>query len=198
MMEPPEPKVGQRIRTLREQQGLSLRSLGERSGLSINAISLIERGENSPTVSSLHMLATALRVSITDFFQDEHEQAVVLVRAADRLRSQAAGIKLESLGIGLRNQRLEPFLFSLEPGAGNLEQPVTHAGEEFVHCLEGTVEYCVGDRVYELEAGDSLLLQASQPHCFHNPREAPARLLLVFNADEGSHLARRLHLEPSP
>ncbi len=46
-----EPNVGQRIRTIRERQRLSLRALAERSGLSFNAISLIERGENSPTVS---------------------------------------------------------------------------------------------------------------------------------------------------
>lgn len=60
--------VGQRIRRLREQRQLSLRALARLCGLSTNAISLIERGENSPTVSSLHALATALGVSITDFF----------------------------------------------------------------------------------------------------------------------------------
>ena len=60
--------VGQRIRTIRERQGLSLRAVAERCGLSLNAISLIERGENSPTVSSLHHLATALNVPITRFF----------------------------------------------------------------------------------------------------------------------------------
>ena len=93
-----EQKVGQRIRAIREQRGLSLRALAELCGLSTNAISLIERGENSPTVSSLHLLATALEVPITDFFESEQEQSAVLVRPGHRLISHADGIRLESSG----------------------------------------------------------------------------------------------------
>lgn len=88
MTEQTQLNVGMRIRALREQRGLSLRALAERCGLSINAISLIERGENSPTVSSLHVLATALGVKITDFFEDPSEHAVVYVKRNQRLRSQ--------------------------------------------------------------------------------------------------------------
>ena len=57
--------VGQCIRELRTKKSLSLRALAELSNLSTNAISLIERGDNSPTVSSLHSLATALNVPNT-------------------------------------------------------------------------------------------------------------------------------------
>src|SRR5690606_16721562 len=137
----PELNVGQRVRSLRERQGLSLRALAERCGLSTTAISQIERGETSPTVSSLHPLATALGVSITDLFHDERRSAAVLVTPADRLRAEAGGVLMESLGFGLPYQQLEPFLVTVEPGAGNADQPVSHAGEEFVLCLEGTIEY---------------------------------------------------------
>lgn len=190
-----EPNVGQRIRTLREGQGLSLRALSERAGLSINAISLIERGTNSPTVSSLHLLAMALRVPITTFFEDQHEESAVMTPAGSRLQSQANGIKMESLGIGLRDQQLEPFLITLGPGAGNVEQPVTHDGEEFVHCLEGEISYCVGEGLYRLSAGDSLLFEASQPHAFHNSGAGLARMVIVFSSTQSNLLARQLHLE---
>lgn len=191
------PQVGQRIRAIRKRRGLSLRAVAERCGLSINAISLIERGENSPTVASLNLLATALEVAITDFFQDEYEQAVVFSRPETRMRSEAEGITLESLGIGLRNQRLEPFLITLA-AAAHTDQPIIHSGEEFVHCLEGRVEYWVGDRSYALEPGCSLLFQASLPHRFRNTQETPARLMMVFHAGESGHQARRLHLVSIP
>ena len=80
MVENSEPNVGSRLRSIRDQNGLSLRALAERCGLSINAISQIERGENSPTVSTLHRLATAFGVHITDFFQEETKQTIVLVK----------------------------------------------------------------------------------------------------------------------
>jgi transcriptional regulator with XRE-family HTH domain len=192
------PPVGQRIRTLREQRGLSLRALAELSGLSFNAISLIERGENSPTVASLHLLATALGVAITDFFQDEQERAIVFVRADERMRSSANGIDMESLGIGLRNQEMEPFLLTILPGTSNIERPITHAGEEFVYCLQGPIEYCVDDERYLLQTGDSLLFRASLPHCFRNRWQESAQLLMVFNTGEGGHLPRRMHMEVTP
>jgi transcriptional regulator with XRE-family HTH domain len=190
------PQVGPRIRVIRERQGLSLRALAKRCGLSINAISLIERGHNSPTVSSLHLLATALGVSITDFFQDEHEQAIVYVRPESRLSSASGGISMESLGIGLRNQQLEPFLMVVASRAGNVDRPISHAGEEFVYCLEGAVQYHVGSESYALESGHSLLFDAGLPHGFRNPTDGPSRLLMVFVPGQGGHLAREMHMAP--
>jgi transcriptional regulator with XRE-family HTH domain len=195
MAEYSEPKVGLRLRSLRDQQGLSLRALAERCGLSINAISQIERGENSPTVSTLHRLASALNVHITDFFQEEAKQTIVFVRRDLGLRSQSDGVMMESLGIGLFNQQLEPFLMQIEPGIANIDDPVSHPGEEFIHCLEGEVEYYVGDRVFQLEGGDSLLFDATQPHAYRNQSQKPVTILMVFQTSRDRNLVQQLHLE---
>lgn len=194
-MEDIAPNVGPRIRAMREQRGLSLRALAERCSLSINAISLIERGENSPTVSSLHMLATALGVKITDFFEEAHEHAVVYVPRDQRLMTRGNGLVMESLGIGLRNQQLEPFIVTVDPGAGSSGVSIVHPGQEFAHCLQGDILYQVGDQSYHLGPGDSLLFDATQPHYFRNAGNLPARVLLIFQAAEGGHLARQRHMD---
>jgi transcriptional regulator with XRE-family HTH domain len=195
MVEPTPFHVGMRIRALREQRGLSLRALAERCGLSINAISLIERGENSPTVSSLQVLAAGLGVKITDFFEEASEHAVVYVRRDRRLRSQGNGVVMESLGIGLRNQQLEPFLVTIDPSATQASDLIAHPGQEFAYCVEGEVEYRIGQQSYTLLPGDSLLFDAAQPHCFRNTGERPATILLVFQASAGGHLARQYHFD---
>jgi len=195
MADQSELNVGLRIRKLREQHGFSLRTLAERSGLSINAISLIERGENSPTVSSLHVLASALGVKITDFFEDANEQAVVYVKRNRRLVSQANGVVMESLGIGLRNQQMEPFLATIDPPMVSANELIAHPGQEFVYCVAGEIEYQIGSQSYLLMPGDSLLFEAAQPHCFRGLGELPATILLVFQVTEGSHLARQYHLD---
>jgi transcriptional regulator with XRE-family HTH domain len=194
MAENSEPKVGLRLRSLRDQQGLSLRALAEKCGLSINAISQIERGENSPTVSTLHRLATALHVHITDFFQEEARQTIVFVKRNLGLRSQSDGVVMESLGIGLFNQQLEPFLMKIEPGKTNVDDPVSHPGEEFVHCLEGEVDYMIADRVFRLEQGDSLLFDATQMHGYRNRTDTQAVVLMVFLAYQDPQIVRKLHL----
>jgi transcriptional regulator with XRE-family HTH domain len=189
----PEINVGQRIRALREAEGLSMRALAERCGLSINAISQIERGENSPTVSSLHLLSSALNVSIADLFKDDRQQTVLYVRPDERLRSEARGVRMESLGIGLANQQIEPFVVTVAPGVDNGDQPISHSGEELVYCISGEIDYCVAEQVYHLRPGDSLIFEAAQPHFFRNRSADTAQLLMVFLAGGHRHLAQRLH-----
>lgn len=197
-MESTAPKVGTRIRALREERKFSLRSLAERSGLSVNAIGMIERGENSPTVSSLHTLANALEVNIVDFFEEPREYETIFVRKNQRLATRGANLEMESLGYGIRNQQLEPFFVTLtQPGTSGPSEDsdlVEHPGQEFVYCITGVVVYEIAGVTYRLEAGDSILFEASQPHRFRNDGPGPGEVIIVFQAAEGTHLARERHL----
>ncbi len=91
--------VGQRLRILREERGISMRALARRSGLSANALSMIERGLTSPSVSTLHKLSTALEVPITAFFRQEPVREPVVFRKASE-RSQVPFVRgvIEGLG----------------------------------------------------------------------------------------------------
>ncbi len=62
--------VGDAVRRLRHEKGLTLKQLAERAGLSISQISQIERAESSPSVSSLYRLAVALETRVQDLFGD--------------------------------------------------------------------------------------------------------------------------------
>lgn len=188
-----EPNVGHTIRILRNDQGLSLRDLSERCGLSINAISKIERGENSPTVSSLHQLASALGIHITDFFRQEIHQFAVFVKAEESTILKSDGITIESLGRGLPNQQLEPFKMIVAPHSGNIAEPVSHSGEEFIYCLSGKLEYFVGSETFILEPGDRLLFKANQPHCWRNLGEESAEVILILETDRGQPLPHKIH-----
>ena len=193
-MQSSEPNVGQRLRDLRQRRGLTQRALAQACDLSANAIGLIERGETSPSVSTLHRLALALEVPIAELFVEAGEQTVVFTKGSQRSRAQQDQIQMENLAEGLSGQCMEPFLVTLQPGAGTGADPVTHLGEEFVFCMEGKVEYRVAGQTYLLEAGDSLMFQANQPHCWCNFGAEPARLLLIFHAAEASRKWWQQHL----
>lgn len=188
-----KPNVGLRLRAFRERQGLSLRALAERCGLSINAISRIERGENSPTVSSLNRLSSALSVPITDFFVEREGTSTVFVKRGLGERHSKNGLIAEHLGKGLPWQQLEPFMISMEPGTRSTSGAVSHPGQEFVLCLSGEVLYFINEMSFPLRAGDSLLFEAMQPHWWENQSTEPATLLLVFQAAQDNSLARQCH-----
>src|SRR5258706_9478711 len=62
--------IARRVRELRDAQGFSLDALAERSGVSRSNISLIERGQSSPTATVLDKLATGLGVTLASLFED--------------------------------------------------------------------------------------------------------------------------------
>ncbi|MGD8627025.1 MAG: helix-turn-helix domain-containing protein [Anaerolineae bacterium] len=196
MSESGPPDVGSQLKTLRERRGLSMRALAELCGMSPNTISLIERGTTSPNVSTLHQLATALKVPITAFFEGPGEQVQVIhSRPGQRSFSGSTSVLLESLGSGLAEQTLEPFLVTLQPMADSGPGAMIHGGHELVYCLQGELEYQIESQSYRLVAGESLLLDAGLPHCWRNPAEAePSLFLLIFqSAQVGEPLEQHLH-----
>lgn len=195
MAEYKEINIGKRIKNLRKQHGWALRALAKRSGLSANAISLIEREENSPTVSSLRRLAAAFNVPISDFFQEDHNKTTAYVKNEQGMRIQNKDAELESLGFGLKTQQLEPFRMTINPHTEAFCDPITHPGQEFVYCLCGQVEYNVEGKIYPLEHGDSLLFNAEFHHSWRNKNSEKATILLIFQAHRDGHLAQQRHLE---
>ncbi len=195
MTGPQPPDVGRRIRTLRATRGFSLRGLAERSGLSVNAVSLIERGQSSPTVSSLHRLATALGVRVVDMFGGADRQTVVFMKAGEGSTSQIGGAQIENLASGLAGQRLEPYLVALRPGAGSGGDTIAHDGQELVFGLAGRVDYTVGDEVFAVGPGDALLFDARQPHQWCNVTWEPTRFLLVLETPQGMPAPISQHAE---
>lgn len=191
---PAEPAVGRRLRDLRQRRGLTQRTLAQACDLSANAIGLIERGESSPSISTLHRLALALEVPIAELFTETEEQVVVLTKKSQRSQARLDQIQMENLAEGLSDQCMEPFLVTLQPGTGAGAEPVAHLGEEFVFCLEGEIEYQVAGQTYGMEAGDSLMFQANQPHCWRNRGAEQARLLLIFHAAKESQKWWKQHL----
>src|SRR5258705_8972895 len=61
-------RIAERVRELRAAQGLSLDALATKSGVSRSMISLIERGESSPTAVVLEKLAAGLGVMLASLF----------------------------------------------------------------------------------------------------------------------------------
>ena len=174
--------VSARLRELREAQGISMRTLASRSGLSANALSMIERGTTSPSVSTLYKLASALGVSITAFFGVENEKKqVVFIKNDERTRLSFTRGVFEALGGEQFIGRVEPFMLTLESGSSCGPHDIVHSGHEFVYCLRGQLDYTVEKQTYRLEAGDSLLFASKLRHRWKNPANTVTNALVIIS-----------------
>ena len=65
------PPVGQRIREVRLDRGITLRGLARVVGVSPSLVSQIETGKSQPSVSTLYAITKALDISVEDVFDIE-------------------------------------------------------------------------------------------------------------------------------
>jgi transcriptional regulator with XRE-family HTH domain len=187
--------VGVTLRNLREERGLSIRALARESGISANALSMIERGRSSPSVSTLYKVAGALGIPITTLFQDEPERREIVFRkAASRTRVAFTRGLWEGLGGETFSGRVEPFALTLESGAHSGVKPIIHSGHEFVLCLRGQLEYQVENKTFRLETGDSLLFASRLKHRWRNPGPTVTNAVFVLSGFEEGELPSSHHL----
>ncbi len=186
--------IGERLRELREARNISMRTLATRSGLSANALSMIERGRASPSVSTLYKLSEALGISITAFFgEDAERKQVVYLKADERARVSFTRGVFEGLGGEQFVGRVEPFLLTLESTANSGPRNMSHTGHEFVFCLRGELEYQVERQVFHLSAGDSLLFAAHLKHRWKNIGGTVVTALIIISGFEEGEQLHAMH-----
>ena len=140
--ETPYTEVAERLHELRESRHISLRELARISGISVNALSQIEHGVTSPSVSTLYKLVEGLGVPITALFRSEPQREEIVFRtAAERTQLPFPLGMMEGLGGEVFVGNVQPFVLTLGDEANSGVDAIVHTGHEFVMCLEGQLEY---------------------------------------------------------
>lgn len=181
-----EVAIGRQVRSFRKQLGMTVVEVARLGKLSPGMLSKIEHGQTSPSLSTLQNLARALNVPVTSLFrQFEEERDVSFVKAGEGIeierRGTRAGHQYRLLGHTVGGSvSVEPYLISL-----NEESDVfpifQHEGVEFVHLLEGELDYRHGDKIYSMAVGDSLFFDADAPHGPENLKKLPIRFLSIIS-----------------
>jgi transcriptional regulator with XRE-family HTH domain len=183
-----EIPVGEKIKALREQKGLSLKDVADQTGFSTALISQMENHLISPSLGTLIKLAKALEVKVGNFFGETHEEPFAIVRKDERKTisrfASKEGVKYgygyESLGFEKKNRHMEPFIVTLEPATIKTSKTSTHEGEEFIYVLEGEMEVIFGDHRDVLYPGDCIYYDSTIPHRVQCHQEKVTKILAVL------------------
>lgn len=161
-------ELGDKIRSLRLKQKISIEQLSVKTGLSKGLISQIERDITGPSVASLWKISKALNVTMNYFF-DEYDDFNQVVRKNERKKIlMKDGDRIyELLCPNLKNQ-IEMLWIEIEPQDSNSEELISHDGEECGVVLKGTLRILSGENIYDLNEGDSIYLDSTIPHRYVN------------------------------
>jgi len=173
--------IGQRLKHIRTERGLSQRELASRSGLTNGTISLIEKDKTSPSVASLKSLLDAIPISMAEFFGAiENETTPKIFYRADEFTQVAPDgegqVSLRQLG-NARNHSLQVLHETYPPGADTGPEFLSHEGEEAGIITLGQIELTVGDAITLLNIGDGYLFDSQTPHRFRNVSAAPCEIV---------------------
>ncbi len=180
-------RIARRVHELRYAQGLSLDALAQRSGVSRSNISLIERGQSSPTATVLDKLATGLGVSVASLFEPDTAASMApspLARVADQplWTDPGSGYLRRNVSPPGAQSPIQLVDVVFSPGQRVAFDTAARTPEihQQVWMIDGTMDVTVGGTPWRLQAGDCLAMRLDQPIVYQNPSRQPARYLVAL------------------
>ena len=187
-------RIAERVRELRAARGLSLDALASKSRVSRSMISLIERGESSPTAVVLEKLAAGLGVMLGALFDAPAAEAQgpsgPVARRDDQpqWRDPASGYLRRNVSPPGVPQPMQIVEVQFPPGkrvafeTGGRDTRV----HQQVWVLEGAIDVTLGVERHRLREGDCLAMRLDRPTMFHNPTRKRARYAVVIASETPS------------
>jgi transcriptional regulator with XRE-family HTH domain/mannose-6-phosphate isomerase-like protein (cupin superfamily) len=184
-------RIAARVRELRAAHGLSLDALAAKSGVSRSMISLVERGESSPTAVVLEKLAAGLGVVLASLFDPPAAAAPAargpVARMADQAewRDPASGYVRRNVSPPGVPHPMQIVEVRFPPGARVAFENGTRdlRTHQQVWVLDGAIDVTLGADRHRLRAGDCLAMELDRPTMFHNPTRKPTRYAVVIASE---------------
>lgn len=175
--------IGQRLKVLRKERGLTIARLAAEAGMSAGLISQIEHGTANPSLKTLEKLREVLGANIWEFREvpKEPSEASFVRRASNRPKVVFGvnGFSKELLS-PQNNESMRFMILTIPPGAQNNET-LTGPGDKGGYVLEGEVFLSVGNEAAILSPGDSFQFSSSETHRVENHSSETARVLWIIS-----------------
>lgn len=182
-------EIGNRIRKLRQEKGVSLEDLAQATGFDVQFLDNMEQGAFQPQLGTLMKLSKALDGAFSRLVSGEGSTQCSITRKNRRLhmerkpspKGQKQLYTYQSLAPEVKGRQMEGVIVFLEENPD--EETTMHDGEEFIYVLDGHVLLKFGEERYELEPGDSAHYLSNTPH-FIAAREGKATIVAVLCGGE--------------
>lgn len=185
-----EQYIAMRVKRRRQEQSLKITDVARIAELSQGMVSKIENAQVSTSLETLGRLCDAIGLPISQLFSDYDRPAgtAQLTKAGQGMevvrRGTEKGHTYQLLNYHRGNQKsYEPFLITMDD-ASEVFPTFSHPGLEFIYLLEGEILYRHGNRLYEMEPGDTLSFDSAVPHGPEQLMKVPIKLLSIIHYED--------------
>ena len=171
-------RIGEKIRDLRNRNGLTQQELADRAELTKGYISQLERGQVAPSVVTLLDLIECLGTTPSEFFRETEQEHIVYSEDAFSEKIDESGNSIRWIVPNAQQNQMEPLLVTIRPGE-QLQEDKPHEGEEFGYVISGCLTLHLGENVYTVKEGESFYFSANRTHYIGNTGVVPAKFIWV-------------------
>jgi transcriptional regulator with XRE-family HTH domain len=187
-------RIARRVHALRTSLGMSLDALSVRCDVSRSMLSLVERGESSPTAVVLEKIATGLGVSLAALFDDLNAPVSPLSHRDDRLtwRDPQSGYTRRNISPANFPSPVQIVDVTMPAGARVAYEtgPRDVSIHQQIWVQDGRIEVTIGRTIHRLAEDDCLAMQLEEPITFENRTRRPARYIVVLGSPNFRALPR--------
>ncbi|SCM94827.1 XRE family transcriptional regulator [Bacillus mycoides] len=180
-MEEIQITLAKNLKAIREKDKLSLEKVSQLTGVSKTMIGQIERGESSPTITTIWKIANGLKVSFTSLINDPQPDTKVVLRKDVQVLAEDNGkYKVYPSFPFQEDRHFEIYTVEIET-EGKLSSEAHKEGtEEFITVFDGELTIEVNECKYNLRSGDSIRFRADRPHIYNNSGECLTKLSMII------------------
>jgi len=178
--------VGNRLKTIRAQKNLTLDEVAKLTDVSKPMLGQIERGQSTPTITTLAKIATGLKVPMSTFLREEEpEYTVADVRPQMLIEEESGLMRAGTMFPYDPVRNVEIFYLELDSGCKHASDKHLEGTEEYLLLLRGKLDLTVGGKTVTLHKQQAVRFRADLPHAYHNPYGESCTLynLIFYPAD---------------
>jgi transcriptional regulator with XRE-family HTH domain len=176
--------ISKNLHSLRVSRNLSLDGLSGLTGVSKSMLRQIERGESSPTITTIWKIANGLKLSFTALLNKQKpEVAVVDNTGSPPLREDSPHYRLYSIFPFEADKKFEVYYLEIDPGRSLSSEGHQENTEEYVFLHSGSLRISVEDNEFTITENQSVNFGAARRHSYKNIGGDTVRaIMLIFYA----------------
>jgi transcriptional regulator with XRE-family HTH domain len=178
-------RIGHNLQRIRKQRGLSLDKVASATHVSKGMLHQIERGEVTPTVTTVWKIATGLNISFSSLLKEEKTAVSIVSPGLQPDITEDEGRCKVYLLFPFDPQTLmEIFTIVLSPGANYCSSPHNDGVLEYITVQSGSFTIQVKEEIYSLGKGEAIRFTGNVPHCYKNLSAQETTIQVIMHYPE--------------
>lgn len=172
-------QIGDKIKRMRIEKGLTQEELANRCELSKGFISQVENDLTSPSIATLIDILEILGTNLKEFFSDDKDEKITY-KYEDMFETENHDLKYKLMWLvpNAQKNEMEPIMITLDPG-GKYTEEEPHEGEEFGFVLSGTILLHLGKKKFKVKKGESFYFKPRSNHYISNGGKTQAKVIWI-------------------